>query len=260
MKIDFYHACFYNYATRSFIDSVKKQIPQLIADKYSKKVYKIQFYTDFYSKENGYLFIDGEYSYYPLTVIFPNRKWEVSWMRWKTTPPFEIHGQHVVYPALLPEEGVTYEMCEEIPKRFEEYIKGKNLYGAQPNNTPTACVKYHYNPGELGMYSQSFADAVRTKVYKQLLQLTGKELTSWWEISVNTLTPVVKVDGVSYLAVGVGNRFAEICYIGIGWKEDIGTDDFISTDDVDFQIVDKIPGVYTDGIDKTVEFIKVGTF
>ncbi len=258
MKIEYYHSAFHVYNNGYFRKCAEEQIPKLILDKYKKKVYKIQFYNDFYFKDGGYLFVEGRYSYYPLTVVFYNRKWEVAWIRWKTKPPIKHFRFDIdyIYPAMLPEEGVVYELCNEVPERFKEYIKGKNLYGACPYNLPRAVIKYYCKPGELGMYSAAFADTLRTQVYKQLFQLTGIELTSGWEIVVDTMFPLVVEDGVNYLCVGVVNKFAECSYIGVCWSENISTDSFISTDDVNFKLIDNVPGVYTDGVAKTVEFIK----
>lgn len=262
MKIEFYHVCLDLYDSGTFKSCVYEQIPKLIEDKYDKKVDKVLFYTDFYFKDNGYLFIDDEYSYYPLTVVFPNRNWETCWIRWKTTPPFELFGKKCIYPALLPEEGVTYELCDEVPEGFKEYIKGKNLYGSHPKNRPWGTARYNVNkrmPNELGMYSMAFVDALCAQVTTQLQQLTDQKLTSAWEISVESMAPMIKVDGVSYLRVCIMSRYAEYYYLGVCWNENIGTDALISTEDINFKLTDDVPGYHTSSIAKIVKFIKAGT-
>ena len=260
MKIEFYHLCLDSYDSDAFKKGVYEQIPQLISKKYNKKVYKVQFYTDFYSRDKGYLFIDGKYSYYPLTVIFPNRKWEVMWIRWITPEPKELCGKYCIYPAWLPEEGVTYELCDDVPTRFKEYIIGKNLYGTQPNNLPLAVIKYEGlgRGEEIGVFSTPFADTLRTQVYEQLLKLSGTELTSGWEIYVTPARPMIKIDNISYLSVSISNKYAECYDIGVYWLEDVNTCDFVSNKDVTFHLTDKIPGIFTCTIEQTVKFIQKG--
>ena len=259
MRIDYYCTYFHKFATLSFYECVKKQIPSLVAGKYTKKVQKVQFYTDFYSKEKGYLFVKGTYSYYPLTVIFPNRKWEVTWIRWRTGQQSEKWGDYFDYPSILPDNGVVYELCDNVPTEFEDYIKGKNLYGFRANFLPSAEIQLLSNFESVGMFSTAFVDVLRTQVYEQLFQLSGRKLTSWWSLTVSDMHPMIKVDGVSYLKIAVKNRLAECYYIGVCWNENVGTDAFISSEDISFKLTDNVPGIQTNTIEKTVKFIKAGT-
>ena len=210
----------------------------LAEKRYGKRISYIELYSDFFNKDESYMFYkDGVY-YYPLTIVFRKNIHDILWIEWT----FDMGKQK--YKSRLPFLVTTpdVKICESVPEEFENAIKSMNLY--YDKNDMMTCYEMgegvYYKKGRL---SQSFLDCMAIQIKDQLIALAGRELSLKRHcFRIRDDIPVLQNYNGDYFAIAsiidkIGNSFS----VSVSWKENYDMSDYVTNDDIHFTLRDGHP-------------------
>ena len=231
MKIDIHSSYINNLVSPQFFNCASEQLPDLVAKKYSNKIRKLQFYSYFFSKNGSYLFVDSKKIYYPLTVVFSNGKWETAWILWSRE---DVGEKQFAISPFSPLKDITFELCEDIDKRFQDAIEGKLLYYEQKKSLPNSVIRITNALETKGKICQAFADVLCQQIGGQITEMSGKDLSPRWDIEILDTDETLAIKQRYLRRVVLKNGLAECIDLAVVWKETVDVSDFISTKDVNF--------------------------
>ncbi len=231
MKIDIHSSYINNLVPSPFYKSASEQLPLLMEKKYLHEIKELQFYSCFFSKDGSYPFADSKKIYYPLTVVFSDKMWETVWISWSRE---EIGEDQFKMSPYSPTNDITFELCENVDKKFQDALEGKLLYYKQEKNLPNSVIRTANALETKGKVCQAFVDVLCRQIAPQIAKIAEKDLSPHWDIEVVDKDQTVSTKQGYFRRAVLKNNIAECIDLAIIWKEAVDVGDFISTEDVSF--------------------------
>lgn len=269
MKIEYNSAPLTSILGYGLDKAFHEQLPDKISAVCSKKVKLLQFYTAFYGDDGNYLFEKNEVYYYPLTVVYYGDSWETKWISWTVDMSAndrepEYIGIMNIYPETVPfalyySDGIEVNVRkdEEIDEKFQEIIKGKNLYYNHRGHFWTVIFTGGFMQ-YMNKVSQFFVDALTLQIETQLDELVGTKIPRrdfFFELTVSILTR-------NYV-IYYDKRYLDLSYIhngnatslSVSWDSKYDISDDIDRNEIEFKLCEWHPTRLVADFDSIREFV-----
>ncbi len=223
MKIEIHSTVLDALMTPYFYDSIK-----IFANEFSKSdnsIMKIQLYSDYFSANASYPFIDNHYVYYPLTVVH-KEKWEIVWIYWDNVADL-LSIKEIPFSIL---QMADIRLCDFVPNNFENYIKKSKLVFKQNKHFAQPIIHTILPLKNRGKINQNFADTLAEQISIELIEMGCINLNYKWSLEISDADTTHHINGKNYRVVKLKNSIAECIYLGICWNEKINTFDYITDD------------------------------
>jgi len=233
LKVEIHSTFMDNLMTPFFYDSIKE-----FATKFNKEnpeAKKLQFYSDFFLPNAKYPFVDYQYVYYPLTVIYNKCEWKTIWICWDNDESI-LSLKSIPFTTL---KKVTICVCDSVPEKFINYVKNKKYVFIQDSRFVQPII-HTINPlKNIGKINQNFVDVISQKISLKLIECGCEDLNSKWSLEICDTDSTHTLDGKNYRIVTLSNWQAECIQFGVCWSKEYGICDYIDDVNIDIDITEK---------------------
>ena len=254
MKVDIHSSFINQFSTPFFYNSLLK-----FAERFSKiepKAKCLQLYSDFYTEDSTYSYLDDEWIYYPLTVIYYKRdEWETVWVYWSR----QTVGTQLQFSPFSVLEEVEINICNSVPQAFTDSIKGKEFVYYKNKQYAEPCIAIESNLAmeNRGKFSQKFADVLAFQISKRLVEELGCEnLNSKWSIEILLRDKTHRIDGKNYRRVELKNSIAHVIHLGVCWEGTYDVSDYVTDDNIVFNLTEEKFEEPTSSFEQIKTFVK----
>ena len=254
MKVDIHSTFINQFSTHFFYKSLLN-----FAERFSQiepKAKAIQLHSDYYTEDTTYSYLDDEWIYYPLTVIYYKRdKWEIVWVCWSR----QTVGTQLQFSPFSVLEEVEINICNSVPQAFVDSIKGKEFvyYKNKQYAEPSFHIESNLAMENRGKYNQKFADVLAFQISKKLVEELGCEkLNSKWSINICLRDKTHKINGRNYRRVKLSNSIAFVKSFGVCWDGNFEVSDYVSNDEIDFCLTEEKFEEHISSFEEIKNFVK----
>ena len=253
MKIDIHSETMY-MMSREFYDSISHFSNQLCNTMPAGcKIKVVQLYSDYCLPDGSYPFRDEEFLFYPLTLIYNNSQWKIHWIKWlrsdlspRATSPWHTDKQ------------VSIISCSDVNDEFNRFLEHKQPFFVQEKKfaTPRAGAWGYKCTGKI---NTSFVDELSRQISRQLMTLSGTNLSPDWELCMEDISYTTQIiDDIKYRPVCLKKNAYSITF-GVAWKENFDVCDWVNSNDINFFLTDRLFHPHVSPLAKVVEFIHNNT-
>ena len=245
MKIDCHSLCVGAMMSLDFWDAFEPFAKELAKEE--AKIKTVQLYSDFYLPDQTYPFVDEEWIYYPVTLIYGKKDWKTQWIRWRRehlkkvvmVTDLQNHRKESGYfSPFWVDKTVVFEKCSHVPEQFSHSIVGKRLCFVQDPHEPVPVV-FDGVWKNRGKINDAFVEEMVHQVSSQLRKMAGRGLSSRWEIRLSLKDPTVIKQGWHYRCVQLMTYYVECMDVGVCWKEPYDIGDAVKSGDVTFFLTEE---------------------
>ena len=165
MTFDLYHnRIVADTMTPEFEESLRKNLAPLLMAKFSD-ILGLQMYEDYIADGLS----DGEYFYYPMTVVRETGV-ETQWIRWSCA---RVNFEDGLPYSYIGSNLLTFELCDSVADGMKSKIAGRAIY-CEPDTVKVRVDTLQGSPAVLsGKYSQTFIDEMARQLTSEIESACG---------------------------------------------------------------------------------------
>ena len=252
MKIDIHNVSM--LTSPQFYESLSGFCSQLCNEmSLGRKIKKVQLYSDYYLPDGKYPFMNEEFIFYPLTLIYSDNQWEIHWIKWSRAAIFS--PQH---PPYYIKDVTPISSCPDISDEFNHFLAHKQLFFSQEKKFALPEVGI-WGYMCLGKINISFVDELSRQISRQLITLSKTNLSPDWELCMMDIVYTTQViDNVKYRPVCLKKNGISIT-LGVGWKENFDVCDWVNSNDINFFLTERLFHPHIATLTQVADFIRDNT-
>jgi len=247
-----------------FWESMEKQVPSLLESVFGDAVKEAQFYDDYGLRTHTYAFCDGDFYYYPLSVVMKKKyvarygRCRLVWLRWNKQ---DLKGSYDKDNPFATVEPVPLCVASDPPAPFLEVMANRASVYYERSAGKLRCTLSTRRCGEWGNVAQSFLDVFGSQITERLQELAPQNcLTTHWRLRTCVYQETTVQDGWRYRRMDLLNPHAEALRFAVKWQEPVDLTDDITDCDIRVNIAEDGFFPDTQPVSLLKQFLTDGTY